>query len=269
MYSAASDFHYQKQRETELLITNAEVVQTYELENSIYLIKVHVPSIAGSCAPGQFCNIKVSESTFPLLRRPFSICEADGEHLSFMFNVFGEGTKMLAHKKIGETLDILGPLGNGFNLEGDYESAVIVAGGMGAAPFPFFTRMLPADKKVYSFVGGRTSKDAITYGMKNVLVSTDDGTKGLKGNVIELLKENMHILTSSKIKLFGCGPTSMLKALKEFAALNNFECEVSTEAAMACGFGICQGCPIQAADKEGYYLVCKDGPVFDARKVVI
>ncbi|MDP4172982.1 MAG: dihydroorotate dehydrogenase electron transfer subunit [Bacteroidota bacterium] len=250
-------------------ITNSKVAQIIELENSINLIKVHCPEIALSAAPGQFCNIKVSESTFPLLRRPFSICDVDGEFIYFMFNLVGEGTKLLAHKKIGEELDILGPLGNGFNYNDDYEAAVFVGGGLGVAPFPFLLQRIPSDKKIFSFIGGRSAKDVITYGQKNYLISTDDGSKGFKGNVIELLNENLKLIASSNIKIFGCGPTPMLRALKDFAIQNNLNCEVSTECAMACGFGICQGCPIQAADKEGYYLVCKDGPVFDVKKVVI
>lgn len=252
-----------------MLITNAKVAQIIELENSIFLIKVHSPEIALNAKPGQFCNIKVSGSTFPLLRRPFSICDVDGEHLYFMFNVLGEGTKILAHKKIGEDLDILGPLGNGFNVDGNYESAVLVAGGLGVAPFPFLQKLLPGDKKVFSFIGGRTSSDVITYGQNNYLISTDDGSKGFKGNVVQLLNENLRIFSDQQIKLFGCGPTPMLRALKDFAISNNLDCEVSTECAMACGYGICQGCPIEALDKEGYYLVCKDGPVFDVRRVVI
>ncbi|MGE5680083.1 MAG: dihydroorotate dehydrogenase electron transfer subunit [Bacillota bacterium] len=252
-----------------MLLTNAKVAQIIELENSIHLLKVHCPDIALNATPGQFCNIKVSESTFPLLRRPFSICDVDGENVFFMFNVLGEGTKILAHKKIGEDIDILGPLGNGFNISGDYEAAILAGGGLGVAPFPFLLKNIPEGKKTFAFIGGRTQKDVVTYGLKNYEISTDDGSKGFKGNVVELLNDNLPLLSSMNIKIFGCGPTPMLRALKEFAVKNRFECEVSTECAMACGFGICQGCPIDALDKDGYYLVCKDGPVFDVRKVIL
>ncbi|MGE5432596.1 MAG: dihydroorotate dehydrogenase electron transfer subunit [Syntrophomonadaceae bacterium] len=252
-----------------MIIVNAEVTQLIELGESIFLLKAHCPEIAREASPGQFCNIKVSDSNFPLLRRPFSICEADGDSISFMFNVLGEGTKILSHKKAGEPLDILGPLGNGFNVNGDYESAIFVAGGLGAAPFPFLTKAMPEDKKLFTFVGGRSSADVITYQMKNVIISTDDGSKGFKGNVVQLLEANKSLLDESRIKVFACGPTPMLRAVKDFCMKYSYNCEVSTECAMACGFGICQGCPIQALDKDGYYLVCKDGPVFDIRKVVI
>lgn len=252
-----------------MIIANAEVSQLIELGSSIFLLKVHCPEIAREAHPGQFCNIKVSVSNFPLLRRPFSICDVEGESLSFMFNVLGEGTNILAHKKSGESLDILGPLGNGFKIEDDYENAVFVAGGLGSAPFAFLTKKMPENKKLYTFVGARTSGEVMTYGMKNVLISTDDGSKGFKGNVVELLEANKTLLDEAKIKVFACGPTPMLRAVKDFCMKYGYNCEVSTEGAMACGFGICQGCPVEALDKDGYYLVCKDGPVFDIRKVVI
>lgn len=252
-----------------MIIRDTKVLQIFALENSIYLMKLYAPEIANNCSPGQFVNIKVSNSTFPLLRRPFSICDVEGENLLFMFSVFGEGTKLLAGKKPGEDIDLLGPLGRGFNIEGDYETAVIVAGGIGAAPFPFLTRMLPADKKIFTFVGGRSAQDVITYGIKNYLISTDDGSLGFKGNVVQLLESNSELLKNTKVKIFGCGPTAMLRALKVFSEANSFECEVSTESAMACGFGICQGCPIETPEKEQYYLICKDGPVFNVKSVIL
>lgn len=106
--------------------------------------------------------------------------------------------------------------------------------------------------------------------MKNITIATDDGSLGFKGNVVELLNENIEVLNKSKIKIFACGPNAMLRALKDFCIKNNVECEASTECAMACGFGICQGCPIESTkNSEKYLLVCKDGPVFNVRDVII
>jgi len=106
--------------------------------------------------------------------------------------------------------------------------------------------------------------------LKNVKEATEDGSRGFKGNVIQLLENNIELLKSRKIKIFACGPTAMLKSLKDFCTKNDFDCEVSTECAMACGFGICQGCPIESTtEKEKYLLVCKDGPVFNIKDVVI
>ena len=106
--------------------------------------------------------------------------------------------------------------------------------------------------------------------MRNVKVSTDDGSLGFKGNVVELLQQELSSYEYSKIKIFGCGPTAMLRSLRGFTIKNNIECEVSTECAMACGFGICMGCPTESAKQnDKYLLVCKDGPVFNVKDVVI
>ena len=253
-----------------MFIYNAPVEKLISLDNNIFLIKVRCPEIANAIQPGQFLNVRVSESIFPLLRRPFSVCDVEGEFLYLMFNILGEGTKLLAKKHIGETIDILGPLGNGFNFHGNFGTAIIVAGGLGTAPFPYLIRKINDEKNIKCFVGGRSSHDVIQYGMIDTVVSTDDGSIGFKGTVIDLLNQNLKEIKSSKPKIFGCGPNAMLRALKEFAIKNDIECEASTECAMACGFGICQGCPIEAVNQlEKYYLVCKDGPVFNVRDVVI
>ena len=247
----------------------APVESTTEIQTGIFLTKINCPQIAEIIKPGQFCNIKVSESDFPLLRRPFSICDVEGEMIYFMFNVHGEGTHLLAKKAKGDILDILGPLGNGFDLEGDYDTAVFAAGGIGSAPFPMMNRFLENKKKIISFTGGRKSSDVITYQMPNPLIATDDGSEGFKGNVIQLMESKIELLKSGKVRIFGCGPNAMLKALKDFSQRYDFDCQISTESAMACGFGICQGCPIEAENSDKYLLICKDGPVFNAKDVVL
>ncbi|MBT8384004.1 MAG: dihydroorotate dehydrogenase electron transfer subunit [Ignavibacteriaceae bacterium] len=251
-------------------IIDAPVKQHIELDHNIFLIKLFAPEITSIIKPGQFLNVRVSESVYPLLRRPFSVCDIEGDNLYLMFNIMGQGTKILANKPIDSTIDILGPLGNGFNLNGDYDTAVIVAGGLGAAPFPFFTRSVEDKKEVQTYIGGKTYHDVIKYGMNNINVATDDGSEGFNGNIVQLLFKNLHNLKSKKVKIFACGPTPMLRALKTFCIENEFECEASTECAMACGFGICQGCPIESTQNpEKYLLVCKDGPVFNVKDVVI
>ncbi len=238
-----------------------------KINDSTHLIKVYSPSIAASAKPGQFCNIKVSDNNFPLLRRPFSICDVNGDEIHFLFDIHGEGTRLLCNKKNGDTLDILGPLGSGFKIEGDYDTAVIVAGGLGSAPFPFLIKKLPANKKIVSFVGGRSKDLVLTYGLKNVFTATDDGSDGFNGTVVELLKMELENFSKNKIRIFSCGPNPMLKALQLFSIQNNYDCQLSLESAMACGFGICQGCPVESADGESYLLVCKDGPIFNADQV--
>jgi dihydroorotate dehydrogenase electron transfer subunit len=253
-----------------LFIVNSPVVEIKQIQENIFIQKIHSPEIAKTIKPGQFLNIRVSVNSFPLLRRPFSICDVEDENIFLMFNVMGEGTKILASKQPGDLIDILGPLGNGFNLYGDYKNAVIVAGGLGSAPFPLVTRKIKSDKNILSFIGGRTKEDVITYAMENYQIATDDGSLGFKGNVIELLESNLDKITKASVKVFGCGPNVMLRALKEFCIKQNLDCEISTESAMACGFGICQGCPVESTkDKSKYQLICKDGPVFNVKDVVI
>lgn len=250
-----------------MYIEKARVDSIQTLVPNTFLLEVFSPLIASKIKPGQFCNIKVSETDYPLLRRPFSICRVDGDNLHFMFDVHGEGTKLLSSKIIGDEIDILGPLGKGFNYNGDYKTAIIIAGGIGAAPFPYLIESLPKDKEVYCFIGGRSRDNIIEYGMKNISVSTDDGSLGFKGTIVDLFKKEFGKFQKDSVRIFACGPNPMLKALQQFTVAQNLDCQISTECAMACGFGICQGCPIDNADGDGYYLVCKDGPVFDARMV--
>ncbi len=253
-----------------MFIVNSPVVETKQVHENIFIQKIHSPEIAQKVKPGQFLNIRVSQTTFPLLRRPFSVCDVEGENIYLMFNILGEGTKILARKINGETVDILGPLGNGFNLDDKYELAIIVAGGLGAAPFPFVTRSIKNKKNILTFVGGRTEQDVITYGLENFVLSSDDGSIGFKGNVVQSLEQNLDKINITTSKVFACGPTAMLRALKDFCIKHNLDCEVSTECAMACGFGICQGCPIESTEQsDKYLLVCKDGPVFNVRDVLI
>jgi dihydroorotate dehydrogenase electron transfer subunit len=249
-----------------LFIEKSKVESLQQIGERTFLLKVFSQKIARIVKPGQFCNIKVSENDFPLLRRPFSVCDVEDDSIFFLFDIHGEGTKILTRKKHGEDLDILGPLGNGFVIDGDYEIAVIVAGGLGAAPFPLLTKRLNG-KNVASLVGAKNSDLIVTERLQNTFISTDDGSLGYKGNVIELLKKYLDEENLKSFRIFSCGPNAMLKALQKYSIANNFDCQLSIECAMACGFGICQGCPIETNDGEGYKLVCKDGPVFNAAEI--
>ena len=266
-----------------MILKKATVVSLEEVKSSIYKIKLEIPEISRNCKPGQFVNVKVSETDFPLLRRPFSICDAEDDFIYLLFNIYGQGTNLIAHKKRGESLDVLGPLGNGFTIEDDNTKfAIFVAGGIGIAPFPFLDRVF-ADKQKYLFLGAKSEKDIIEIEIShkgdayhNTLIATEDGSLGKRGNVIDLLKDNLDFLNKIKaengknsIKFYGCGPNGMLRGLSEFCSVYDFECEISTEAAMACGFGICQGCPVESKTDDSFKLVCKDGPVFNINDIKI
>jgi len=245
------------------------VTENITLQKGVFLIKVKAPEIAARIKPSQFCNLKVSQSVYPLLRRPFSVCDVIDDELQFMIQIQGEGTELLSKKEVGDRIDLIGPLGNGFNLEGDYKTAIIIAGGIGAAPFPYLNKMLKDKKNILSISGGRTKEYVIKYGMDNLLVATDDGSEGFHGNVVQLFEEQVKNFNKEEIKVFSCGPTPMLRSLSKFCLENEIECELSTESAMACGFGICMGCPVDSANGNEYKLICKDGPVFNARDIVL
>jgi NAD(P)H-flavin reductase len=186
-----------------LFITKAPVKEVIRLENDIFILKIYSPEIASIIKPGEFLNVRVSQTTNPLLRRPFSICDVEGDYIFLMFSIFGEGTRILSSKHKGE-------------------------------------------------------------------IATEDGSLGFKGNVVDLLKQNINNIKSDKVKIFACGPNAMLSSLKKLCVQHNLDCEASTECAMACGFGICQGCPIESTkNSDNYLLVCKDGPVFNISDVVI
>ena len=241
------------------------------LNPSISKIRFLAPEIASTALPGQFVNIKIDETTTPLLRRPFSVHFIEENEVEIVFGIMGMGTKKLNIKKVGDYLDVIGPLGKPFGYNGTEEISVLVGGGLGAAPLPLLSNCL--EKKgteVITFLGARTKELLLHQNLKNINYATDDGTLGYQGNVVDLLKSSTAKLLSNKIKVYGCGPTGMLKALGDMADKFNIPCEVSLETAMACGVGICQGCVVEmkSGDKK-YSLACKDGPVFPIAQIKI
>ncbi|MFA6457155.1 MAG: dihydroorotate dehydrogenase electron transfer subunit [Bacteroidota bacterium] len=219
--------------------------------------------------PGQFINIRV-DNNFPLLRRPFSIFNVDGNKISIVFNVIGTGTKMLARKRVGDTIDIVGPCGNSFLsfVDGSFDTAVFVAGGIGVAPFTFFTKHFPQGKNLMTYVGGRHKELIVEKGLRNVKVATDDGSMGFHGTVLDLIKDDHAKNKYGTMRFFLCGPTRMMKAVADYAHEHGASCYASLECDMACGIGLCQGCNIEMAggDKK-YRLVCKEGTIFETQSV--
>lgn len=225
--------------------------------------------IASVAKPGHFINIRV-DTNFPLLRRPFSIFNIDGNKISIVFNVIGNGTRALAKKRKGDTIDILGPCGNDFMMfaDGEYDTAVLVGGGIGVAPLPFLTKQFPSQKKIVTYVGARHKKLIVTKGLMNVNIATDDGSEGLHGTVLDLIKNDFSKHRYGKSRFFICGPTRMMKAIAEFANGQGSDCYASLETDMACGIGLCQGCNIETnGGKKKYALVCKEGTIFETRTV--
>lgn len=236
-----------------------------EVASKTFLLRISSSEIADLSLPGQFVNILSTDSGVgPLLRRPFSISRIDGDIVEFIFHAIGVGTNILSRKKPGDLIDVLGPLGQPFHTNADFDKALLVAGGLGIAPFPFLTAHLKKlGKSIETFVGFRSSKQIFTENLQNIHISTDDGSEGFNGNAVQMVEPFLDRKEPGKVKIFACGPTVMLKTLAELANRKKICCEVSLEGNMACGIGICQGCPVERKTGDmKYALVCKDGPTF-------
>lgn len=239
-----------------------------------YLLTLNCEQIGANAKPGQFVMLGVGVGSDPLLRRPFSINRIDDKLVRILFKVVGRGTEMLAGLGPGASVPILGPLGNGFDINLD-RPACLVGGGMGIAPMLFLAEYLK-DKK------GDCKQDMIILGGRdrseleplvgdfqnlgfNLFTATDDGSFGIKGLVTNVLDM---VLPPAETWLYCCGPEPMLHAVHRFGSKQDYEsCQVSIEAEMACGMGACLGCSVPA-DKGGYLHVCTDGPVFESGKLV-
>jgi dihydroorotate dehydrogenase electron transfer subunit len=254
-----------------MIQTSAFVTGCAEILEGIFVLSIRVPEIARLSAPGQFVNVRCADACVPLLRRPFSISRVEGDSIELLFNVVGQGTALLAAKKAGDKLDVLGPLGVPFKLEGNFQTAMLVGGGLGVAPLPFLTdALLRRKKNVQTILGARSKNLLADRHLLNVQIATDDGSKGLRGTVIDLLKTCFQQGDIRSAKIFGCGPTKMLGALSEFARDKGIECELSLEGDMACGMGLCQGCPVERTDgMKKYSLVCVEGPTFNSNEIVL
>jgi len=192
--------------------------------------------------------------------------------------VLGEGTEMLSRKKPGEDLDIIGPLGNGFEYRTAKHLPILVAGGMGIAPLIFLAEKLvelktkKAKRKTLVLLGARTKSQILCEKeFKNlgceVRVATDDGSRGFKGKVTELLKKFLPLAISNKpLAIYACGPRPMLKEISQVSKKYKISAEISLEEHLACGIGACFGCVVKT--KNGFQRVCKEGPVFNADKII-
>lgn len=224
--------------------------------------------------PGQFLSI-YAEDKSKLLPRPISICEADAGRgrLRIVYRVTGEGTgtEQFSRLREGDGLDIIGPLGNEFPLErGIGKRVILTGGGIGVPPVLELAKKMNCREKLI-VAGYRNSqtflKDEFEESGK-LYISTEDGSVGVKGNVLDAIREN----SLKADVIFACGPSPMLRALKEYAAEKGIECYLSLEERMACGIGACLACVCRSKEKDSHTNVknkriCKDGPVFLSTEV--
>ena len=252
----------------EMIKETAKVVRQQQIDEGIFDMELSFPKGAALAKPGQFIAMYCNDKR-KLLPRPISICgfnQTEGT-LRVVYRVAGEGTKEFSEMKAGDTLEVMGPLGNGFTMKN--EKAIIIGGGIGIPPMLELAKQLDAEKTVV--LGYRTStflKEEFEE-VCDVKIATEDGSQGVKGTVIDAIEKYD---VEGKV-IYACGPMPMLKALAAYAEEHGMEAQISLEERMACGIGACLGCICKSKTKDHHTNVnntriCKDGPVFDAKEVV-
>ena len=223
----------------------------------------------GAPAPGQFFELRVTEMTAPMLRRPYAFSGFDAEKgtAAMIYQVVGVSTDLLAKKQPGDEVKVLGPLGNTFGLGGQPDKVIAIAGGVGLGPILYAAEEMQKAGTDVRFVAGFRNQDLIPdrdlwAGLENATVCTDDGSEGFEGNVVDYL----NTLSDEDLdgaRLLACGPMPMLRACHAFADEKGLVCEVSVEELMACGLGVCVGCVIETHTGD-LVRVCTDGPIFES-----
>ena len=250
------------------------VVSQKQIGTGIYDLTIQTKEIAAAAKAGQFVSVYSNDAS-KLLPRPISLCGIDRKAgtLRLVYRVTGEhtGTEEFSRLQAGDTMKIMGPLGNGFTVEKG-RKAILIGGGIGVPPMLQLAKEMKDAGENFQIVMGY--RDAGTFLLDEFkeqgesFVATEDGSVGTKGNVLDAIREN-HLDADV---IYACGPTPMLRALKAYAEEQNMTCYVSMEERMACGIGACLACVCNSTEKDAHSNVknkriCKEGPVFNAKEV--
>ncbi len=245
----------------------AVITENIMLAESIYSMWLVAEDIADEATPGQFVSLYCKDGS-RLLPRPISICEIDREKgtIRLVYRTAGKGTTEFAQLEAADTIEVMGPLGNGFTLEG--KKAILIGGGIGIPPMLELAKQLNCEKQIVLGYRDITFLDQEFLPYGKVYIATEDGSRGTKGNVLDAIREQQ---LEADI-LFACGPTPMLRGIKAFAMEKGITAQLSLEERMACGIGACLGCVCKTAETDHHSNVknkriCKDGPVFYAQEV--
>lgn len=258
-----------------MILQNLMIVQSQkEIARNIFEMKLQGKLVDEIIAPGQFVHIRVDDSFDMLLRRPISVAEINQEaqEITIIYRAEGDGTKRLSEKNVGDSVDVLGPLGNGFPVEETKagETAYLIGGGIGVPPLYELSKQLTANGVKCVHILGFQSEDVVFYeeafsALGETHIVTVDGTQGTEGFVTSVMDE----LGDDFATFYSCGPMPMLKAVQEaYAHKKGF---LSFEQRMGCGVGACFACVCETTDQveESYIKVCSDGPVFSAGVVAL
>ena len=270
---------------------HGEVTENQSLGHGYFRVAVEVEGIRPTFRPGQFFMLRVFNGSDPLLPRAYSIYRMgqggrgrrSGAHVEFLYKVIGRGTAQLAGCRAGAAVELLGPLGNAFTVPAGTRECVLVAGGIGVPPVIALVEGQAASRRnggggrrhrpaMVAFLGGRSKADILCAAEfrragARVSVATEDGSAGRRGLVTDLLERHLESPAAGGSAIYACGPAGMLRRVAEVADAHAVPCQLSMEAPMGCGIGICMGCAIPVRG-DRYRLCCKDGPVFEAGEVL-
>ena len=244
---------------------DCKLVYSQRLTSTIYDFRLQNAELAAVTKPGQFVQVLVPGKT---LRRPISVCDVCDDTIRLVFEIRGEGTEIMSKTRLGESINIIAPLGKGFDIAPE-KRTVFIGGGIGVPPMLYSARQCGSNATV---INGFRNKDAMILSEDfekagcRLVVTTDDGSFGIHGFVTQPLAG----IIGDTDMICACGPIPMLRNIAKMAEEHGVPCQVSLEQRMACGVGACLGCAVAIKDKEGktmYKHVCKDGPVFDSREV--
>ncbi len=249
-----------------------KLLKNIEIASGIHKIEIERTIERKNIRPGQFLHIKCGKESNMLLRRPISIAYVDVDRIGLVIQKIGKGTEWLCNSQVGERLDIVGPLGNGFTISPENKKVIVVGGGIGIAPLLELVRQLQ-EKEVTVLLGYKTHPyliDEFTKYSNVVKIATEDGCVGHKGYVTDLLKKEIE--TNHVDMLYTCGPGMMLKEIQKICKQHTIPSQLSIEERMACGIGACLVCSCKRKEREkeiAYVRTCKEGPVFFGDEVIL
>jgi len=245
-----------------MFLLDAPITARREVGRGMFVLAMYAPEIAGAVRAGQFVNLGWSRG--PLLRRPFSVYRAEGEHIEIVLKAVGAGTAELLAMQRGERLSCLGPLGAGFDIPPGARSAVLMSGGLGVAPMPLAARDARANGTRVTWVhGAHTAAELCSEAEgDDVIWATDDGSRGAHGSAVSAAAGRARGASGDSDVILACGPNRMLAAVADRWP----EAQVAVETYMGCGTGVCLGCAVPLR-RGGYDRACKEGPVYRAADI--
>jgi dihydroorotate dehydrogenase electron transfer subunit len=256
------------------ILANEQVAQDH------YLLRCVCPEIAESALPGQFIHVLIAQGPALLLRRPFTIYTVEGDQITILYQLIGEGTEVLSHLRCGDLFRAMGPLGNTFRIPPNLDPAIIVGGGAGIASLMLHAAALrKLGVRTLGLVGSINAARLLTVADLEAIdvethISTDDGSIGHHGFVTEVLTQILEQPQAYELHnpvIYACGPHGMLRAVTKISRSYGVRTQLAMENRMGCAMGVCLGCVCKIRTPHGgfeYQRVCTEGPVFDAEDIV-